>query len=83
MPSPLAAALCAKRRSRDDAATALFAVKAEARQAIEYTSPTARSVVVDALSGSCRVAETHNRTLTPLPSLPNFGRWFIFANDRF
>ncbi len=26
---------------------------------------------------------TQNRTLTPLPSLPNFGRWFIFADDRF
>jgi len=25
---------------------------------------------------------THNRPLTPLPSPPNFGRWFIFANDR-
>jgi len=25
---------------------------------------------------------THNRTPTPLPLLPNFGRWFIFANDR-
>lgn len=22
---------------------------------------------------------THNRTLTPLSGLPNFGRWFIFA----
>jgi len=27
----------------------------------------------------CRTAsgQTHKRTLTPLPSLPNFGRWFI------
>lgn len=25
------------------------------------------------------VALTHNRTFTPLPSLPEFGRWFIFA----
>lgn len=28
-------------------------------------------------------AETHLRTLKPIPSFPNFGRWFIFKNDRF
>jgi len=28
-------------------------------------------------------ARTQNRTFAPLPSLPNFGRWFIFANDQF
>ncbi|WP_133030474.1 hypothetical protein [Sphingomonas sp. PP-CE-1G-424] len=27
--------------------------------------------------------ETELRTLTPLPSLPNFGRWFIFAKTDF
>ncbi len=28
-------------------------------------------------------ATTQLRTLTPLPSLPNFGRWFIFAKTDF
>lgn len=31
--------------------------------------------------GFGRAARTHNRTFTPLPSLPNFRRLFIFAND--
>jgi hypothetical protein len=31
----------------------------------------------------CIQRGVHTRTLTPLSSLPNFGRWFIFANDRF
>ncbi|WP_235524601.1 hypothetical protein, partial [Sphingomonas sp. Leaf230] len=28
-------------------------------------------------------AAIEKQTLTPLPSLPNFGGWFIFANNRF
>jgi hypothetical protein len=43
----------------------------------------ARYVVGAFRDDVARAARTHNRTLTPLPSLPNFGRWFIFANDRF
>ncbi len=38
---------------------------------------------IDLVSDRGATVKTHNRTLTPLPSLPNFGRWFIFAMSYF
>jgi hypothetical protein len=46
-------------------------------------SPAYGAVATLSKDGFKKGARTQKRTLTLLPPLPNFGRWFIFANDLF